>query len=787
MKKFKLSFFIAMAIGGIVSPSFSQNATTSITLTAESTVQGPTNGLPTGFTNYIAGYDKIKYVAAPGTPAKTYMLFDFTGQTPNTNYALKFSFTGTNNNLYQHLQLWALNQAYPAFTSTSPTLSWLTAQADDTNAADANYNSMLTNGTFTATQAADFIDAGGGVTYNFGASIQAPWGQYLIGNKLVIVITPTNDAGNNANGARLKMATTTATFQPLTGGTAPPTISSIPNQTVISGANSSNIPFTVADPVDSAASLTNITISLGNTNVTITSTNITVVSGGSRTLRFTPVSNLAAGATANVTVTVTVTDAAGNSATSAFLLTVLPNLDYSHFLTSTNTLAGANVDYIPATNTIGLTPVAIPFLIVNTNINSSASNTVLTASLASYTTNLAAPGITRITNSGATNSVTLTVTPTGSGVGTVVLTLVDSINNLTNSTIVTVMALPDSSYALCDNMTYAPSTSYSSSSGHCDLNTNSDNLWAARSTSGSVNLITTRTPADSGIVSGAPVIRGTGSGNQNQARLVGAPYSPGSHKVLFGQVQALWVDLSPYGASAAFPSNSTGGLIEFAADANATGTAMAGVCTVTNADYTPASPGATGHFNLGIYNGTNAPSVFTAYSEKVPNAFGGADYFDPQTGNDLIDISYDLDTGISTLWVNQSSSTGTSVTLQDQPLTNLVNASYFVLRQNAAMGDIVIQSARVKVVAKPFPTVTGITQSDSTHVKIAFTSTPGSGASCSVVSSANINGSYNATASSISEFPANSGNFTAMVTMVGNQEFYKIQQASSTPTVSFPF
>jgi hypothetical protein len=786
MKLLKYPLILVLTLGAIVTTSVAQNATTNIALSAESTVQGPTNSA-TGFTNYVSGYDKIKYVAAPGNPAKTYMLFDFTGQNPNTNYALRFTFTGTNNNLYQHLQLWVLNQAYPAFTTTVPTLSWVTAQADDTNTADANYNSMLTNGTFSATQAADFIDAGGGVTYTFGASIQAPWTQYLISNKLVIVICATNDALNSANGARIKMATTTATFQPLTGGTQPPTISAIPAQTIYSGLSSANIPFTVSDPVDNAASLTNIVVTLGNTNVTLSITNITSGSGGSRTLKFTPVSNVGAGATATVTVTVTVTDVAGNSATSAFLLTVLPSTDYAHFLIGTNTLAGTNVDYLPPTNTYGLTPVSIPFLIVNTNTSSSASNTVLTVANSIFTTNLATPTFTRSTTAGATNTATLTVTPSGSGVGTVVLTLADTVNHLTNSTIIAVMVLPDNTYAIYDNMTYAPSTSYSSSSGHANFNTNTDNLWAARSTSGSVNMITTRTPADTGIIAGVPVIRGTASGNQNQIRLIGAPYAPGSHKVLFAQIQAIWADLSVYGASAAFPSNSTGGFIEFAADANATGTAMAAVCTVTNSDYTLASPGATGHFNLGIYNGTNAPSVFSGYSEAVPNAFGGADTFDPQTGNDLIDISYDVDTGISTLWVNQTSSTGTSVNLQDQPVTNLVNVSYFVLRQNAGMGDIVVQSARVKVVSKPFPTVTGISQLDATHVRISFASAAGSGGTCSVVAASTVDGTYNVIGSTINESPANSGNFTATVTVSGTQEYFRIKQSSAAPTVNFPF
>ena len=786
-----MMLFLAMAGLRTATAQPTPNATVATTVFAESTVQyvAPGGATLTSFTNYVTGYDKVKYNTG-GTCSKTYLKFDFTGQNVNTNYLLKLSFPLNAGNGATHVLLWALNQAYPGFTNgnvspnttaANPTLSWAGAQANFTNnSGETTYNGMLTSGSpCTATLVGDFTESG--TSGSVGSSIPAPWGQYLFNNQLVIVMTASNDLPSyvNSSGGRFPMNAINATFQPLTSGTQPPAISTIAAQTVQSSVSSSAISFSVSDPLDNAATLTNYSISFGNTNISWTATNI-VASGpgaGNRTLTFTPVSNLAAGQTASTTVTLVVTDSSGNSASTSFKLTVTPLIPLPVVW------FGTNVNYLPPTNRVGTGTVTIPFQVVDTNI--SASSLVVTGSISAYSTNLSSLAFTSTPGTApSTNNCTVTINATGSGVGIVNLTIIDPVNLVTNSAVsVAVMILPNGSYAACDLMNYQPSTSYASS-GHADLVNASAGLWAARSISGSVNLITTLTPSTMGEVPiGVPLIRGTASGNQNQLRLVGAPFVPGSHKVLFASVTAQWCDVSKYGANPYWPSNSTGGFFEFAADANATGVTMAAVCTVTNAANTS---GTDGLFNLALYNGSNSPSVFIAYSETIPDNYNYATDVVPNATPDNIVVSYDVDTGISRLWVNQVNSAAASVNLQDVAVTNLANVSYLVLRQNAGMGQILIEAAAVKVLTKPVPTITGIVKSGST-VQISFTSATGSAGTASVLASATVNGTYSPATATINESPAGSGNFTASVAAGGNQMFYRIQQTGATPTVQFPF
>ena len=768
----KMFAAVIVVAGSLAQAQTPPNATVITNVLTESTVQYVAGTTPTSFTNYVSGYNKVKYSLT--APAKSYFKFDFTGQNPNTNYQLKFSFPFANNNGNTHVLLYALNQSYVSFVTNKPSLTWSNAQANFTGTNEATFNALLTSGGASATLLGDFVDGGGGVGGSMGASIAVPWGQYLFNNQIVVVLTATNDPANvNANGARLALNSATATFQPLTAGTRPPSITSIASQTVQSTTTSAAIPFTVSDPVDFASTLTNITITLGNTNVTLTSTNIGIGSGGSRTLTFTPVSNLAAGQTANVTVTVFVTDSSGNSATSSFLLTVTP------FISLPIVLSGTNVNYLPPTNRIGIGSVTIPFQVVDTNI--AASSLVVTGFVSTYSTNLGSLSFSSVTGIAPnTNNCTMTINATGSGVGIVNLTIIDPINLVTNTVKQAVMVLPDSSYLAFDPMNYQPSTTYSGSA-KVNLFDASANLWAARTTSGSVNLITSLSTAPSGMPVGVPLIRGNSSGNQNQLRLVGTSLTAGSHKVVFASLYAQWADTSAYGTSAAYPGTSTGGFVEFAETGSSSSVAMAAVCTVSNVANTVNNDG---KFYLGLYNGTNGASVNTGLSEIIPN-FNNGDVV-PNAPVNVV-MSYDLDTGISQLWLDQTSSAGTSVSLQDVAVTNLANVNYIVLRQNANMGNILLSGVAVKVVTKPVPTITGISRTGN-NVVISFTSAPNSSGSASVVGSSTVSGTFNTVDSvTFNESPASSGNFTVSFTSSSSQMFYRIAQTGGTPTVTFPF
>ena len=781
----KIQLKYALVVAVLVSEMWAQaqtppNNTNTANVFAESTVQYVAGTAPTSFTNSVSGYNKVKWSAT--APAKSYFKFDFTGLNVNTNYALRLTLPDAINNSAQHLQLWALNQSYATFTNNpnaanpsygSPTLSWSNAQA---NATGITNNDLLTTGLKTASLIKDFMDTGGGVGTSQGVTLPAPWGQYLFNNQVVLVLTATNDALNNANGARFALASANVTYQPLTLGTLPPSISSIPDMTVQSTTSSTNIAFTVSDPLDAAASLTNITLSLGNTNVTLITTNLGVLSGGNRTLTFTPVSNLAPGATANVTVTVIVTDSNGNSATSSFYLTVTP------FVSLPVVWSGTNYNYLPPTNRVGAGSVTIPFQVVDTNI--AASSLVVTGFVSAYSTNLGSLSFSSVSNIAPnTNNCTMTINATGSGVGIVYLTIIDPINLVTNTIKQAVMVLPDSSYLAFDLMKYQPSSSYSGTKAN--LFDVSGNLWAARSTSGSVNLISSISPSPNtwSLPVGVPLIRGTSSGNQNQLRLVGEPLTPGSHKVIYASVYAQWADTSINGTTAYYPGTSTGGFVEFAESGSAASLAMSAVCTVSNVNNTVNTDG---EFYLGLYNSTNAPSINTNLSQTIPNYNSSGVV--PNSPVNVV-ISYDLDTGTSQLWLNQPNSTGTSVSLQDVAVTNLVNVNYIVLRQNANMGNILVSSVAVKAVTKPVPTITGVTYAAGT-VTIRYTDSAGSGQSANqqVWSSSAVNGTFAQVVSGVTINDLGSGNYSAVITgQTGATAFYKINETGTAPVVTFPF
>jgi acetyl esterase/lipase len=191
-----------------------------------------------------AGYVLTKYSAnidpATGSTgaAKSYLQFDFAGQTPNVNSPLAFAFSRYSNSGAQNVTLWALNQSFP---SMSTNLTWAAAQAND-----ISNNSMLTNGLLTATALTNFVVSGSSGSTTI--TLLPPWGQFILANKLVLAFTANDDAGNNANGFRLLLTNSaqaaSLTFSVLTE--QPPMISAggqPQTQTVETGAS---VNFSVA-------------------------------------------------------------------------------------------------------------------------------------------------------------------------------------------------------------------------------------------------------------------------------------------------------------------------------------------------------------------------------------------------------------------------------------------------------------------------------------------------------------------------------------------------------------
>lgn len=125
-----------------------------------------------------------------------------------------------------------------------------------------------------------------------------------------------------------------------------------------------------------------------------------------------------------------------------------------------------------------------------------------------------------------------------------------------------------------------------------------------------------------------------------------------------------------------------------------------------------ASTNATGNLRLGIGNGSNA---------------------DANSGMFPLDLSYntpytvvariDLHDGTSTLWVNPTSQTDTSVTANDgQSTTNGINVVSFALRQNSGISKLFFDDL---VIATSFDAATGLTTTPPTAPTLALTPSGG--------------------------------------------------------------
>jgi hypothetical protein len=199
--------------------AFPASAQTTLMPVAEATIRdGGNSGVD--INEAALGYTMVKY--GTGNAAKSYYKFNFAGQNANTNNALTFTFTTQTASQRQLVQMWSLEQAYPTFTDS--VMVWNTAQANNTT-----NNSMRTSGAFTARPLLEFLSpTTAGVLRNI--TIPAPWGDLLVGNDLVLVLTANEDPGNQANGLRLRTNATFVSFAELIG--APPSISAISNLTV---------------------------------------------------------------------------------------------------------------------------------------------------------------------------------------------------------------------------------------------------------------------------------------------------------------------------------------------------------------------------------------------------------------------------------------------------------------------------------------------------------------------------------------------------------------------------
>jgi hypothetical protein len=140
-------------------------------------------------------YSMVKFSTPGGSIRHSYFQFDLSGQNADLTQAATFSvFLQAANP--QGIQVWALDQAYTGFTST---ITWNTAQANDTT-----NNDMLTVGAFTATKIGGPVVVPG---TNVGDEIQTnltSLSPYVFGDKITLVVTGVEDVSNNSGGLRIR-------------------------------------------------------------------------------------------------------------------------------------------------------------------------------------------------------------------------------------------------------------------------------------------------------------------------------------------------------------------------------------------------------------------------------------------------------------------------------------------------------------------------------------------------------------------------------------------------------
>lgn len=304
-----------VAIGLVLAAGIGAARAAEVIVSSEATVQGGTSS-NLNLDEVTAGYIHVKYHAPLDLARKAYFQFDLAGSTPDTNApaSLTVKFTSTNK---QRVQLWALNQAYPGFTSA---VTWNTAQANDTAS-----NGLLTTGPFTATAiGADVLIPTSGTTPH---TFTIPrLGDVLISNRVTLVLAGVDDASNSSGGLRMQRANAALSFS-LMNGQVPPVFSSIGPQTIQTGESTGLIPFTLTDDLDSAASLNPFAVSSDPTVIPAGN----IVLGGSGSNRTVTVT--AGSQPGTATITLYAVDSQSLTGSTAFAVTVIspPPPDTNHY------------------------------------------------------------------------------------------------------------------------------------------------------------------------------------------------------------------------------------------------------------------------------------------------------------------------------------------------------------------------------------------------------------------------------------------------------------------------
>jgi hypothetical protein len=149
-----------------------------------------------------SGYLFIKHHGS-NAMRHAYLQFDLSGDNADLSQPATFSMF-LQSPRFQEIQVWALDQSYNDF---SPTITWNTAQANDTS-----NNDMLTVGAFTATKIGASIAVPG---TNIGDEVAvnlASLAPFVFDNKITFAVTGVANASNDAGGLRVSLGASQLDF-----------------------------------------------------------------------------------------------------------------------------------------------------------------------------------------------------------------------------------------------------------------------------------------------------------------------------------------------------------------------------------------------------------------------------------------------------------------------------------------------------------------------------------------------------------------------------------------------
>ena len=499
---------------------------------------------------------------------------------------------------------------------------------------------------------------------------------------------------------------------------APPTISAIPNITVMSTQTSPNSPFTVGDAENGPSGLTPTAVSSSNEGVVPLSS---ILFGGTGADRYVYISP--AGTAGTSVVTIQVTDSDGNPTQKTFTVTVLP-LDYAPAISTP-----------PPTNTLVNTAVTVPFMVGDAE--TAATSLTVTAEVASYSGGILSGATVTLDPSdpsGTNRLVTVTPVDGATGLGIVKITVNDQYSPTPNTSTVSfaVMVLPNARTVFSEHFDYPLNTSILNSS---------PGFWTRRNANPqSVNFRTYSGDTQAWI-------RPKSGADDAAAPLAYGPYTAGNGTVLYLKLKAQWIDVG----DVPVVGDSDGAFILLASTASATADQLVRIGTLTNS--VP-----DGFFRLVLSNGGDTFTPCTLTDLVVGSVYS-------------IVVRYDVDMAKSTLWVDAASEAAAGVLATDAQDPATVGS--IAIRQELNMGNILVDDLTVLAITKP--TLTSITPPSGGYVDIYFTGGPGDvGADFEVERATIVNGTYSTVAA---DFTALGGNtFKAKAPSLGEQSFYRVKR-----------